>query len=892
MNAEIRDHARVDADPSDITHDQSPRPRPRVIPTRLDARRRAWACAGGVGLGVLAARGLIETGVVFNPGTGGPHLSPIVFGAAGLLAAMVLLVPSGLARGLVLGAAVLVGFGSAHARLAEPPPDHLSRLLVGAHPSDAPLLVRVRGMILSSPRRTEVEAGTLDEKLVRFGTPADAFRLRLDSAISADEATPDIQTSRPATGTVRLLVGDLTPGEVRAGDRIEVLGLLSAVGPPMNPGQPDSRLWARQSGDAGSLRASAGTLRIIEPAGVGDRIRALAVRRIAEFRRRAIDTIDGDTPGADAVRAMLLGERVRTGRADAAFVRTGTSHLLAISGFHLSVLAMLTVGLVRTAGDRPKLEAAVGLAFLAAYLLLVPAHTPIVRAALLAAAALVARFFARRWDTLTLLGWATAMLIVFRPMDLTTLGFQLTIGVTALLVWMTTGRHPWTTGRTMRVTLDATLGRPVTRRRMVFESVRAAAVTALLVWLASAPIILYHTGSFNPLAPLAVLVATPFATAIQVLGLAGLAASAVSEPIGHALLGGTLGLGRALAWITGLFDAAGTHRVFPPVSVVWSACALGAVLFLIVRARLRDWRPWAALACVAVWFGVETTAAADLGPGVAARVDMLAIGDGSCLLVRAGGDAVLWDAGSLRPRMGVRAIPSALRELGSPRVRTALVTHANVDHYGALPDAAVAIGLRRVLVSAPALATMRTAGDGSAERLFLSQMAALGIRVEPFARGDTLRLGGATLRVLWPTTEPPRRIRAANDRSLVARLEVPTDAGERRVLLVGDIQRPAMLMLLADDLPDGAPGPGPLDADITELAHHGSHHAVAEAFLEAVDPSVVLQSTGPSRAGDRRWNRVKRELGAWWGITARDGALWSAIGEDGSVSAGSAREGW
>lgn len=835
-------------------------------------------------MGVLAARWSMR---IHLDGIAGPtHLSPIAFGVAGALASLVLLVPSRLARAVMLFACVCLGFAAARAQLAEPPPDHLSRLVAGMTPSDAPPLIRVRGVVVSDPSTDDAEPGTLDEKLMRFDEPAISFELDAETLVLADG-------SRSATGTLRVLTEGLDEGDLRVGDHIEALGMFRGPASPMNRGQADGRLWSRQRGDAGTLRASTGTITRLEPRSGLDGVRSQAIRTASSVRRRARTMIDTDEPGADAVRAMLVGERAASGRTTSAYARTGTAHLLAISGFHLSVLAMLTVGLVRVTGDRPRAEAFVGLAFLGAYLLIVPANTPIVRAALLASAMLASRAFARRWDHLTVLGWVALLLVLARPMDLTTLGFQLTMGLTALLVWMAADRHPWTAGRTMRFTLDASLGRPVTRRAIAVEFVRAHAVTALVAWLVSAPVILYHTGSFNPLTPVAVITTTPIASLIQVVGLAGLSVSMISDPIGGFLLDASLMLGRALAWVAGVFDSAGTHRVAPPVSAAWSIAAACGVLWLVARARLRDWRPWAGLAAVVLWFGVEVHESGSLDRGVAARVDMLAVGDGSCLLVRAGDDAVLWDAGSLRPRLGVRTIPSSLRELGSPRVRTALITHANVDHYGALPDAAVAIGLRRVLVSAPALAEMRASHAESAELMFLAQMDRLGVVVEPIAKGETLRLGDATLRVLWPSETPPVSIRAANDRSLVARLEVPTESGERRVLLVGDIQRSAMLMLLAGDGPpgDAGRGVGLLDADVMELAHHGSHHAVAEAFVEAVGPSAVLQSTGRGRLGDRRWNRVKRDLGAWWGITSRDGALWAEIRDDGSVETGSVNAG-
>ena len=573
---------------------------------------------------------------------------------------------------------------------------------------------------------------------------------------------------------------------------------------------------------------------------------------------------------------MLLGERGDDARDDAAFARTGVSHLLAISGFHLGVLAMLTVGIVRTTGDRPRLEGLVGIAVVVAYCALVPVRTPILRAAILTIALLAGRAFARRYDRMTMLGWTTAALIALRPVDPSTLGFQLTVGVTALLIWISETHRPWVYGRAT-TPHPALLGeRGEGRAALVW--VRGLVATSFMVWFVSAPAILWHTGSFNPLTPIAVIAATPLAVCVQALGIAGLLAHLASGPVGAMLIDAALLAARGVESVSGAFAAVGAHSAWPPVSLAWALGATGATL--LVLARPGDRRPWLAVAGVLVWFGIEAHAARGLD--AAARVDMLSVDDGSCLLVRAGGDAVLWDAGSLRPGIGVREIPRALRALGAPRVRTALVTHANIDHYAALPDAARAIGLRRVLVSAPALASMRAAPDGSAELMFLRAMDAQGVRVEAIAQGDTLEVGDATLRVLWPSAEAPTRIREANDRSLVARLEVPTRAGERRVLLVGDIQRAAMAVLLGREGETG----NLLGADIAELAHHGSHHAVAEDFLLAVRPRVVLQSTGRSRAFDRRWNRVKRELGAAWGITARDGALWARIERDGGVSSG------
>lgn len=863
--------------------------RGRTIPNRTDARVRSWSVFTAVAAGIIAA-GAFGGSDPLGPLTGHNdlHLSPLLFAAAGLLSALILILPRPAAWTATLLASLLMGAGVSRARLFELPPDHLARLFTHADPADPASLIRLRGLVVDQPSADAAPAGSLDAKLVRYSTPSKAFTLRASSVVTDAGATR-------VRGTIRVYASGLEDGQIEPGDRVEILGLLRPPRARMNPGESDARAWAMQSGRAGSLLASADTIQNLDAgqslqAGAApdagsptERMSARIIRLLERRRSHASALLDTERSGSSVVRAMVLGERSPDGREDAAFARTGVSHLLAISGFHLAILVGLTVGAVRIAGDFPRTEAVVGLAVVAGYALLVPARTPILRAALLAAVLLLAHWFYRKWDRLTLLGWVATALIIFRPLDLGTLGFQLTVGVTALLIWLADTAHPWSFGEPTRFAVDQRLlpSRPLPVRAL--DKIRGLVVTSVLVWALAAPVVIYHTGSLNPLAPIAVIIATPIASAIQVVGMAGVLVRVVSEPLGGVFVDGAHALGSVLGAITLGFDGLGAHRVLPPVSVAWAGSALGVGVFVVVRARLLDWRPWLAVFVVIAWLGVEVRTARTLPSGVAARVDMLSVGDGSCLLVRSGGDAMLWDAGSLTPGLGVRTIPRALRAAGSPRVPTALITHANIDHYAALPDAARSIGLERVFVSAPALATMRASDPGSAERVFLDELALLGVEVRPLSRGDAVPMGGGVLRVLWPPADPPVSIRARNDRSLVARLEIPTDAGERRVLLVGDIQRSAMLLLLDDAR--SAAGAGTLNAEITELAHHGSHHAVAEEFLRAVGPRVVLQSTGPSRAHDRRWNGMKGELsadlGTWWGITARDGALRAEIGRDG-----------
>jgi competence protein ComEC len=836
------------------------------------ARARAWGVFAALAAGVWLSSRLSPHAAPIGAIIGDAPLSALAFGAAGLASASILLLGAAPARAAALVASLALGFAAHHARVNELPRDHLARLLGPAVPGEPAPLLRLEGMALERPIVEAPRPGTLDAMLSRFDGATAGFPLRVDTLHT--DAGP-IRTR----GEIGVYAPIEEIGGVHPGDRLHVLGLHHPTRPAMNPGQPDSLAWANQAGRAGWLRTAGGAVEPLGPRSIRDRVVALALRARASARAAASAVLPNDrSPAADVLGAMLLGDRT-DGDRQALFARTGVAHLLAISGFHLAVLVGLAVGLVRLTGDRPRAELLVGLALIGAYLLVVPGRTPIVRAALLAAVVLVARFSGRRWDRLTLLGWIAGLLILARPLDLFTLGFQLTVGVTALLLWLGEGPHPWITGPPARID-QGEPGWP----RLALRQARALAAGSVLVWLAAAPVIAFHTGSFNVLTPLAVIATTPIATLAQVLGMGGMLVWWLSPPAASALMLAAEAAAGLLALVSAAFDAPGLHTVLPPVTAAWAAAGVGAVVFALRRARLRDPRPWAAGAGVLVWLGVEIALGAGPGRGVAARIDMLSVGDGSCLLVRSGGDALLWDAGSLVPAQGVTTIPRALRALGAARVPTAVVTHANLDHYAALPDAAPQIGLRRVLVSAPALAVMRGAAPGSPERVFLDRLAERGVEVAPLAAGASVALGPSTLRVLWPPEHPPSVVRTRNDHSLVARVEIPTEAGPRSALLCGDIQRTAMLSILAD----GAP----VRAEVLELPHHGSHHDAAERFVAEVDPLVVLQSTGPSRLGDARWSRAWARVssrGGAWLVTARDGAAWAVVKTDGSVEPGSFR---
>jgi competence protein ComEC len=337
------------------------------------------------------------------------------------------------------------------------------------------------------------------------------------------------------------------------------------------------------------------------------------------------------------------------------------------------------------------------------------------------------------------------------------------------------------------------------------------------------------------------------------------------------------GLARAGVWCVRWLDALpGSCVAVPPVPAAW---AWGATAFLVawVRwgTRRRAW--WWVLGAVAAagWLGAAWWQDGRLPRGVEARLDMLAVGDGTCLVIRAGDEAMLWDCGRMRAG-GIRpAVVRSLLALGVHRTPTLVITHPDLDHFGGLAEAVEGLGVRRVLVSERFVEQARGRPEGAAG-VAMAYLRDRGVEVRVVSAGDQMRLGGATVAFLSPPAGAAWG--ADNDHSLAAAVRV-WDARdtERSMLLTGDVEDRAI---------QGLAGLG-LRPEVVELPHHGSAREAAVAWVGSMRPGVVMQSSGPSRAGDPRWEGVR--AGRVWLCTATGGAAWAELRSDGTVRAGSLR---
>jgi competence protein ComEC len=416
---------------------------------------------------------------------------------------------------------------------------------------------------------------------------------------------------------------------------------------------------------------------------------------------------------------------------------------------------------------------------------------------------------------------------------------------------------------------------------MAGQWLRTACAVSVTAWAVATPVTMYHWGVFWPWAALFSLLALPVVAALLAVGYAKMLL-AVVLPSAASLLGVPLSFcAEVLISLVEAMDAVPWSVIqVPHPSVVWTGLALawifGWVTWGMSGGRRNRRRLWLAGAVLLVWF---------LWPALpewrppALRIDMLAVGNGSCYVLRSGASAIVFDAGSSTDLdAGRRSIVPALRRLGIRSLDALVISHPNLDHYSAVLETADAFRVRSVLVT-PQLVRAAAADPYGPVAFVLDGLTDRFVAVSEVADGDLRTYGSSRWRWLHPG--PRAGYARANDGSMVIRIE----AAGRAVLLCGDIQREAIQTLLGDGRTAEA-----LAADIVELPHHGGHHELAEAFLDRVQPEVVMQSTGPTqwRRTQERW--VKPLTGVERLVTARDGACWVEIGRAGTITFGRFRD--
>jgi competence protein ComEC len=558
----------------------------------------------------------------------------------------------------------------------------------------------------------------------------------------------------------------------------------------VNPNGFDYEAWLleRGIGATGYVRGRGEQRLLGERASLAD-----GIEKARQAVRTRFHAVLGATPAAGILSALAVGDqRAIAGEEWRLFSRTGVTHLMSISGLHVTLVSGLAAWLVSAAWRRvprlalrlPARKAAAVAAILAAlgYTLLAGFAVPAQRTFYMVTVVSVALWFGRiasPWRTLAL---ALAVVLLADPWAPLSPGFWLSFAAVALIFYVASG---WT-GREHRL--------------WQWARVQWAITVGL------APAVLLFFGQISVAGPIANAVAIPVVSAV-VTPLALLAAVIPADFILSTAAWLVEWLLQFLEACAGLPGALWQQHAPPP----WTALLGLAGVAWVLAPRGIPGRV-CGLALLAPAFLVRPPAP----PQGEAWITTFDVGQGLAVMVRTANRTLLYDAGPAfgDADSGGRVVVPELRAIGARGVDLLVLTHQDLDHVG---------GALTVLESVEV--------QGLASSLPLAHpFNALVAAPRRCQAGDAWQWDGVAFAFLHP--QAGESAGRGNNQSCVLRI---ASSGGASMLLTGDIERPAELSLLRNPL---------LKADAMLVPHHGSRTSSTAEFIEAVSPRWAVVPNG------------------------------------------------
>jgi competence protein ComEC len=540
----------------------------------------------------------------------------------------------------------------------------------------------------------------------------------------------------------------------------------------------------------------------------------------------------GDDAAVPVIIAVAIGSRhLLTAEAWDRYARTGTSHLMAISGLHVGLAAVaayvLAAGLLGLSGrgNHHLLAVLVALAVACAYAAVSGFAVPARRATLMlfvATAILVAR---REVSSARVLSAAVIVIILSDPIATAEPGFKLSFAAVAILLWYAKQRqagqtNPWRRG---------------------YFAARSLVFVQLLLFIGLMPLTVSIFGRVSIAAPLINLLAIPLFSFITVPSV--LLSLALPDSL-QAIAAMSLQIAAmSIGWLEYVILAAANRpQASIPIAGLRSAAFLLLLLPLVWLALPPGWPArhiaWLGAIALLLWRPQSPSRGC-------VDIRALDVGQGMSFVLQTHDRTLVYDTGPSWQggnSAAERVLVPYLHYSGIARVDRLIVSHADLDHAG---------GVRALL------ANFEVSHVSAGEDLPWIER-----NISPCRAGESWIWNGVRFSILYPDTALMLEGNAASCVLLV-------EAGEYKALLSGDIESESEAQLVRQRiLPT---------VDVATVPHHGSRTSSIGPFVLALAPSYAIVSAGHGN----RWGFPKPDVVARWRSA---GAKVLNTAESGSIS--------
>ena len=611
----------------------------------------------------------------------------------------------------------------------------------------------------------------------------------------------------------------------QVGDGIQLVGTLREFHDYGNPGRMNTVMSNKAKGICGRAMISKYSL-VIEPR------QEKSLSKLAEQVRKQYEAYMAQAmpkQDAAAIFAMLFGgyQGIRPELLEA-FTVTGIVHILSVSGSHITLMAGTANIVGRFLHMSPRATAALATGVILFYSLLAGAIPPVIRSALMGILTLLALTAGRERDAQHILGLVALGLLLYSPLWLFDISFQLSFGATAGLLYL------------------APPLRERLRKKLPVFVADSLAVT-IGAQLSVLPIIAWYFNVLSLSSLLANLVIAPIVEWIIVAGLlAGLLASLVpmAGKVVFLLASVVLGLVYELSrWVAALPGS----QIYMPTFSWWGGILyyMGLGWFVIgdehrkrlmscvgMGRKLRDLKGWQAISLLGM-LAMVFCCWQILGNNKEMQVHFIDVGQGdSALIITPHGRAFMVDTGGVREGsydIGSRVDVPYLLHYGVQKLDYIFLTHAHDDHAG---------GVKGILTKIP-VGAIGIGHEGAGDYLQAFGTGEIGkIKklLVPLQEGSSIELDGVRIDMLYsPESKKVQESQlqaTGNEFSNLIRVSY----GEASFLFTGDLVAEQEQQVLANGTN--------VASTVLKVGHHGSRTSSSQEFLTAVNPGWAVISCG------------------------------------------------
>ncbi len=605
------------------------------------------------------------------------------------------------------------------------------------------------------------------------------------------------------------------PDSLSIGDCVRVSGYLEMLPGARNPGEFDYGRYLALNGIQGFV-----TVRDTNSILLLSRSGSFSFSDLASRAQKNIYKVfDGYHRQGEAsfLKGVVFGYRGDlSAEVKQAFMDTGTIHILAVSGSNVVVVGLIFYSLVGFFHVSSRAATALTLVGLLWYMVITGLSPSVVRATIMAGSILIGNVFGRKGDIYNSLAFAALIMLIWDPLHILDVGFQLSFAAVLSIVYFYPKLEPL---------IDRLPGK-FFRSKPVDSTLKLFAVS-VAAQLGTLPFTAFYFGRVSLISVLANLIVVPVSGLNTLLGFA------------------TLGSAYISGWWASCYAALNDLLVSLLLRfVMWSASvpfayvetlgtgAMAAILYYAVVAilfNIQNPRVIVRTACVLLLVAnLSVYAYVFGGPSKPLTVTAIDVGQGDALLLEfPNGRRVLMDTGPTfgQGDVGQKIIAPYLKKRGIRTLDAIILSHPHDDHIGGC------VSLLRGL-SVSSLVVADTAPVTKSYSVLLEFARERGIPVHIVRAGERLQFDPSTrIFVLHPGSALAGG--DLNNQSLVLKLCY----GRSSLILPGDasldvenqLQRTCRSMLASD---------------VLKVAHHGSSTSSGEVFLRSVRPSLAVISVG------------------------------------------------